>query len=316
MALLCAAVSLFAQALPEHQFAAGRWSFIGSRLYQSDKTAGLAKMNIRVPQNGPMIYEFNVRYEDGIQDGHGGFGIHVFEDAAFNGRSWGAGRSWLLWLNYDEHPVANSGIPYGFSAQVYQSRSNSLMDLKQSYDLNMYVPYITWNDITSIVPVKIYINGDTGEVRVYDPTDPQLSAYWYFFIDKGLRGDWISIRTNGASVSFGAGPNTFAPNTTAPVAASTPASAPASAPATTNWRSVIDEYEKYVDDAISAMNRARTGDLTAAATAVSLQQRAQPLAERLEQAVRQNQLSTAEYNRFIAISARAANAAASAAGLR
>ena len=116
--------ALFAQVqLPEHQFASGRWGLTGPRLYQNDANAPLAKMNLRAPQSGPMLYEFNVRYEDGLQNGHGGFGIHAYVDNAFNGPSWGAGRSILLWLNYDENP-ATRGFPQGFTAQIYRSLTN------------------------------------------------------------------------------------------------------------------------------------------------------------------------------------------------
>ena len=206
MALVCAAAALFAQVpLPEHQFASGAWSFSGPRLFQSNERDGLAKMNLRAPQEGQMMYEFDFRYENGLEDGHGGFGLHIFGDRAFNGRSWGAGNSYLLWLNYDENPVSTD-IPRGFSAQVYRSRSNSVMDLVQSYNLNEYLHSITWDDIMNPVPVRIWIDGNTGEVRVYDPSDPDLLDYFYFYLDSGdlpLRGDWTALRTNGVSLSFG-----------------------------------------------------------------------------------------------------------------
>ena len=213
LAIMCAAVCLFAQVqLPEHQFASGQWSFVGSRLFQNDAKAGLAKMNLRAPQSGAMIYEFNVRYVDGLQDGHGGFGLHVFVDNAYNGRSWGAGKSYLLWLNYDEKPVTRGFIP-GFSAQIYKSLTNSYMELVQSFDLNWVFDVFSPADILyyamyETVPVKIWINGDTGEVRVYDPSTPALDYYFYFFIDKKdlpLRGNWVALRTNGVKLSFGLG---------------------------------------------------------------------------------------------------------------
>ena len=206
LAMLFVAVSLFAQVpLPEHQFAAGRWGWVGSRLYQNDANAPLAKMNLRAPQSGPMIYEFNVRYENGLQNGHGGFGIHLFVDTPFNGPSWGVGRSILLWLNYDENPVT-AGFPRGFTAQIYRSLNNSSMELLDNFDLNWALDLLTWDDLLYIVPVRIWVNGNTGEVRVFDPTDPALSYYWFFYIDQRylpLRGDWIAVRTNGISVSFG-----------------------------------------------------------------------------------------------------------------
>ena len=196
------AMSLFAQTqIPEYRFAAGRWQFVGPRLYQNDENARLAKVNFRVPQGGAMIYEFNARYEDGAEDGHGGFGLHIFVDSPHNGESWGAGKSYLLWLNYDEKPYT-PGIPTGLSAQVYRSISNSRMDLVESISLNQYLPALLDN-LDYPIPFIIEADGNTGEIRIYDPTDPE--AYFYFFIDRKdlpLRGDWISLRTNGIKLSF------------------------------------------------------------------------------------------------------------------
>jgi len=200
-------VSLFAQVqLPEYHFGSGSWSFVGPRLYQNDANARLAKVNIRAPQNGPMIYEFNVRYEDGIQDGHGGFGLHVFANGILNSVSWGSGQSYLLWLNYDEHPITK-GIPRGFSAQIYRSVTNSYMELVDSIDLNQYAYLLTYeNCAAQPVPARIWIDGNSGEVRVYDPTDPDGNYYFYFYLPaRNLRGDWISLRTNGLKLSFGMG---------------------------------------------------------------------------------------------------------------
>ena len=201
------AASLFAQVLPTHQFASGNWGLSGSRLYQNDANARLAKVNMQIPQSGAMLYPFNVKYEGGFEDGHGGFGIHIFMDTAFNGASWGAGRSVLLWLNYDEHPIANSGIPYGLSAQVYRSVSNSQMELLDSFPLNEYVPYLLSSGILNqAIPVRIMADSSTGEVRVYDPTDPTGNFYFYFNLPRGVipaNGNWIAIRTNGMKASFG-----------------------------------------------------------------------------------------------------------------
>jgi len=202
-------VSLFAQVqLPEYTFASGSWSFVGDRLFQNDANARLAKVNIKIPQSGQMIYEFNVRYENGIEDGHGGFGIHIFANNVLNQASWGSGVSYLLWLNYDEHPITK-GIPAGFSAEVYRSYTNSYMELVDAVDLNQYAYLLTQeNCVDNTVPFRIWIDGNTGEVRVYDPTDPNNGFYFYYFLDKKdlpLKGDWISLRTNGISLSFGMG---------------------------------------------------------------------------------------------------------------
>ena len=75
LVLLAMGAILYAQVnLPEYRIASGNWGVSGQRLYQNDPGARLAKVNIRVPQSGPMIYEFDARYENGAEDGHGGFG--------------------------------------------------------------------------------------------------------------------------------------------------------------------------------------------------------------------------------------------------
>ncbi|MBU0935985.1 MAG: hypothetical protein KKI09_07000 [Spirochaetes bacterium] len=189
--------------LPDYNFASGTWNFIGSRLHQEDEKAGLAKLNIHVPQNSKMIYSFNARYESGAEDGHAGFGVHLFADTVHPKASWGNGESWLLWLNYDEKPVSPD-IPAGFSAQVYRSRSHSRMDLVQTIDLNQFGNLITSEILAQPIPIRIWLDGETGEVRIYDPIDQ--SYYYYFYLESDglpLRGDWIALRTNGVHLSFG-----------------------------------------------------------------------------------------------------------------
>jgi hypothetical protein len=205
LALFVAGAVLFAQVnLPEYRFASGNWAISGQRLYQNDAGARLAKMNIRAPQSGAMEYEFDARYESGAEDGHGGFGLHLFVDAPYNGPSWGAGSSYLLWLNYDENPTGRD-IPRGLSAQVYRSYSNSRMDLLQSYDLNSYTDLLTTDNLSYPVHFRITADGNTGEVRVYDPTEASGSVYYELALDRRdlpLRGDWVALRTNGMRLSF------------------------------------------------------------------------------------------------------------------
>jgi hypothetical protein len=207
LAVVLVSTAVYAQIGVPYSVGAGSWSTRGDRLYQTDEGARLAKVNVPVSQEGPMVYEFNARYESGGEDGHGGFGIHVFEDRAINGPSWGAGRSYLLWLNYDENPD-NPAIPSGLSAQVYRSVTNSYMELVDSVDLNDIADTVTDEDLDYAVPFRIIVDGGTGEVRVYDPRDPGLASYFYFYIpqrDVPLKGDWVSLRTNGVNLSFALG---------------------------------------------------------------------------------------------------------------
>ena len=207
MAALFIIAPVFTQTatLPEYVAASGKWSFVGGRLFQNDETSRLAKVNFRVPQTGPMVYEFNGRYEGGAEDGHGGFGIHLFVDTVSNRASWGSGNSYLLWLNYDEKP-SNSKIPAGLSAQIYRSYNNSgNMRLIESIDLNEYAENVTETDIEYPVKFVIWMDGDTGEIRVYDPTDDTGTSYFYYNIDKKdlpRKGSWVTLRTNGVKLSF------------------------------------------------------------------------------------------------------------------
>lgn len=205
LALFAAGAALYAQVnLPEYRFVSGNWIVSGQRLYQNDAKAGLAKMNIKVPQSGTMQYEFDARYETGAEDGHGGFGLHIFVDSPYNRASWGAGSSYLLWLNYDEKP-ANKAIPAGLSAQIYRSYSDSRMDLLQSYDLNSYANLLTSDNLSYPVHFKIVADGNTGEVRVYDPTEAPDSTYYVLYMDRKdlpIKGDWVALRTNGMKLSF------------------------------------------------------------------------------------------------------------------
>ena len=179
----------------------GKWELNNQRLYQKDLEAGMARIDIPAAQAGSMVYEFNVRYQDGgVEDLHGGFGVHIFVDEFSKGRAWGNGNSYLLWLNYDANP---KGITKGFSAQVYKSTSHSRMELLADFDLNEYAFLLTEENMNAIIPVKMVVNGFTGDVKIYDPTD---STYVYKFNlgnTKALTGNFISLRTNSLGLSFG-----------------------------------------------------------------------------------------------------------------
>jgi hypothetical protein len=186
------------------QAASGNWVIGTDRLFQNDAAAPLARFNITVPQAGTMVYEFNVRYEGGGEDGHGGFGVQLFADTAFPTKSWGMGKSYLLWLNYDLKPLSKD-IPAGLSAEVYQSLGNSKMDLIRAIDLNAFFASLKMDINTALamtIPVKIVVNSDTGEIRIYDPTQ---ANYYYFFTLPNFpkAGKYIALRTNGLKVSFG-----------------------------------------------------------------------------------------------------------------
>jgi hypothetical protein len=201
--LLLLGTLLFAQVnLPEHEFVSGNWVLSGERLYQNDAAARLAKVNIQIPQEGLMTYEFDAQYEGGAEDGHGGFGVHLFVDKPYSAASWGAGVSYLVWLNYDEDP-ADEDIPAGLSAQLYRSYSNSRMELVQSLDLNNMNLLLTEENLAKPITFRIEANGETGEIRLYIPTINNVAYVQLMAKDNlPLKGDWLALRTNGMKLSF------------------------------------------------------------------------------------------------------------------
>ena len=206
--LMLVGAAAFAQTVVfEHTFtrsatlpnAHGDWEVKGGRLYQSDPDEYLAKINLMVAQAGEMQYEFDVRYEGGgFDDMTGGFGIHFFVDRAFEGKSWGNGNSFLLWLNYDPAPTYGGK---GFQAQVYKSTSATKMALVGEYDLNRFAYLLGTANMSVMIKARIKVNGDTGSVWVEDPT---LPGYGYR-IELGEplgAGNYVSLRTNSLALSF------------------------------------------------------------------------------------------------------------------
>ncbi len=187
--------------LSDLHMAYGKWILTGDRLFQQDIKAGMARIDIPAPQAGMMVYEFNIRYEDGgTDDMHAGFGIHIFVDKPSAGRAWGNGKSYLLWLNYDENA---KNITKGLSAQIYKSINHSRMDLVADIDLNEYTYLLTEDLLDMIIPIKIVVNGFNGDVKIYDPSD---SSYVYKFnlgTSAPLSGQFVSLRTNSMGISFG-----------------------------------------------------------------------------------------------------------------
>jgi hypothetical protein len=207
LAALCLFAPVFAQELPEYHAASGQWVVEDGRLYQNDAASRLAKLNIANEQQGSMIYEFSVKYEGGGEDGQGGFGIHVFvpDSGIYHRASWGSGDSYLLWLNYDEDP-SDPAIPAGLSAQVYHSLNSWDMELEETIDLNGLIPALPDDVLETAVSFVIRMNGDSGEIRIYDPTDETGESYLYYYIDETKlpqKGEWVSLRTNGVKLSFG-----------------------------------------------------------------------------------------------------------------
>jgi hypothetical protein len=185
--------------MPSNAGTYGQWKSSSGRLFQNDVIQPLAKINFRAPQSGEMEYTFNVRYEGGgMEDRRAGFGLQVFADRVNPGRSWGNGDSYLLWLNYDENATYGGK---GFRGQVYKSRNHFSMSLLEGFDVPLDDSVLTEDNLRVIVPVKIRVNGATGEVKIWDPTAE--NRYYSFMLDRAPgTGSYIALRSNSMAVSF------------------------------------------------------------------------------------------------------------------
>lgn len=223
-------IALSAQVIVQDDFATlgqwvpghGDWGIRGGMLVQRNTTTGLARIDRMLPQSGEIEISFKVRYEAGGYEDeralmatqlHAGFGIHVgVESPALRRTAWGAGNSYLLWLNLDTRTDVMRNHPehYGFRGQVYHSTSNSVMrvtplNVDIMAELATAGITLTLADLQQfldqLVPIRIRINYNTGRILVMDPTNPTL--WFYFDVDPVvLRGNYISLRTNSLAVSF------------------------------------------------------------------------------------------------------------------
>ena len=229
--LLLLPLTLSAQVIVDDDFSTlgewvpgyGEWGIRGGMLVQRDTDTGLARIDRMVPQSGEIEISFKIRYEAGgfesqaalrAQQVHAGFGIHVGVENPPLGRvAWGAGNSYLLWLNLDSRVDTKMDAPehFGFRAQVYESTKNSEMALASAYNVDiiaalsaagitLYLEDLS-RFLASPAQIKIRVNVDTGRIMVMDPTNPTL--WFYFDVDRSvLRGNYVSLRTNGLAVSF------------------------------------------------------------------------------------------------------------------
>lgn len=74
-----------------------------------------------------------------------------------------------------------------------------------------------------------------------------------------------------------------------------------------DWDSMLDTYEEYVDKYISCVNKAANGDMTAMAEYASLMDKAQELSNKMQGA--QGSMSTSQWNRYMAITNKMSQAA-------
>ncbi len=218
---ICIAVGapLFAQTIQDDFSGMGAWKpaygawKADGKLTQSNLTTGLAQIYRQVPQSGVYELEFTAKYKEGgykdLKDAamgkyHAGFGIHIGIDKPAPSISWGNGKSYLLWFNLDTTVPKNSEY-YGLRAQVYKSDSNSRMNLMKDYNVEILPQDVVTANLDYLaydLKVRMIVNTNDGEIRVYDPTVDNY--YYYFTLDpKVLRaGSYVAFRTNRVGIAF------------------------------------------------------------------------------------------------------------------
>ena len=77
-----------------------------------------------------------------------------------------------------------------------------------------------------------------------------------------------------------------------------------------DWDAILDEYESFVDKYIALLKKANTGDMSALTEYMSYMEKAQALAEKLDDA--DDDMSSAQMNRYMKIAQKMATAAADA----
>jgi len=73
-----------------------------------------------------------------------------------------------------------------------------------------------------------------------------------------------------------------------------------------DWDSILDSYEKYVNQYIAVYKKVQAGDMSAYTSMVSLMEKYQKLAKQLEEA--QDEMTTSQLARYTKITAKLANA--------
>ena len=182
--------------------ASGDWKVMNGKLYQMDAKERMAQLAVPAPQSGTVQYEFDLEYVGGGEDDYAGFGIHILVDNPAKKRSWGNGSSALLWVTWDPKVY---GAP-GLFAQAYASMNSGNMQLYPPRDIikqggNMPFPaeYVKTKYLAATIPIKIILDIDAGEMKVYDPLDMR---YYYRFAAEmpKTRGGYFGLRTNSLSV--------------------------------------------------------------------------------------------------------------------
>jgi hypothetical protein len=163
----------------------GKWKINGDTAEQLDKNQYFAKLNIPVRQTGlQTLYSFTAK---AAAKGWVGLGLHLYVDDVQKKKSWGQGKSLLVWLTRDP--------------ETYKNQSSYLQLYRSDDDIHM----------ERVVDAKIEENmGNFIRVDVlYDPVNEyvtvalngveKLRYKTFFAVDRGVS---VAIRSLGPGAVF------------------------------------------------------------------------------------------------------------------
>lgn len=183
----------------------GEWSVSNGKLLQLDEKETIATISRIVRQRGVLLYSFDVQYLAGLEDGYGGFGIHISVDKPTGLRSWGQNDSFLLWITFDEEAYGDRD----FYAQAYKSTSTIYMNFHgmegDEYRLaesNLSIDrFLSTAETGDPLQILLSLDTNTGKGRIQSPVDQRT----YYKIDLKTpvgEGMYIALRTNSIALAF------------------------------------------------------------------------------------------------------------------
>jgi hypothetical protein len=185
------------------QASSGAWEIsLDNKLRQQDASENMAMITRPLEQQGLLMYQFDITIDGGLEDSYGGVGIHIAVTDPTNVRSWGNGRSYLLWLTYDRDAYGEES----FFGQLYASSDLLTMNmLHQGTRYPIQFEGFAKGNPSSLVgkkmTVSVEINTETGEGAFYDPFQPHF-VYRFSFGGPIASGTHFSFRTNSLIVSI------------------------------------------------------------------------------------------------------------------
>jgi hypothetical protein len=187
----------------EWRASSGRWEISSAgELCQRDARENAAMITRPLAQAGTVTYRFDLTIDNGFDDDYGGFGFHIAVGDPTPVRSWGNGRSLLLWFTYDKAAYGAAS----FFGQLYESTgiiTMSMLHAGARYPLE-FGDFSQGNPgalVGKKMKIVVTVNTATGEGTLLDPFGEDV-IYRFSFGRRIPPGGFFTFRTNSLAVSI------------------------------------------------------------------------------------------------------------------